>query len=71
MEIKKIVNLLNGFNNELSNFRQKSGTIKTVQTMMKVTLMVQALDARQKKQKNKSSLCHYSDAYILVTGDIT
>ena len=53
MEIKKIVNLLNGFNNELSNFRQKSGTIKTVQTMMKVTLMVQALDARQKKTKKQ------------------
>ena len=38
--------------------------------MMKVILMVQALDVRQKKP-NKASLCHYSDAYILVTGDIT
>ena len=42
---------------------------KMLQTMEKDIEMVQALHLRQKNIK--SSLCDYSDAYILVRGNIT
>ena len=40
---------------------------KIIQNMVKEMKMMQALNSRV----IKSSLCDYSDAYILVTGDIT
>ena len=68
METQKIVNLLNDFDNELSKFATKKWYVihdhygegnengKSIKF----------------ETKNiKSSLCDYSDAYILVTGDIT
>ena len=67
METQKIINLLNNTENEYSKFATKKWYI---------------IDSESKgnySHKNpikfltnslESSLCHYSDAYILVTGDI-
>ena len=68
METKKIVNLLNGSDNENSKFATKKWYV---------------IDSESKGNYSKddpikfltksleSSLCDYSDAYILVTGNIT
>ena len=51
MQIQKIVNLLNSSDNESLKLSRKDGmssTIKTAQTMVKVILMVQALNLGQK-----------------------
>ena len=68
METQKIVNLLNGSNNENSKFATKKWYV---------------IDSESKGNYSKddpikfltksleSSLCDYSDAYILVTGNIT
>ena len=68
METKKIVNLLNGSDNENSKFETKKWYV---------------IDSESKGNYSKddpikfltksleSSLCDYSDAYILVTGNIT
>ena len=67
METQKIVNLLNGSDNENSKFATKKWYV---------------IDSESKgnysdENKNKfltnsleSNLCNYSDAYILVTGNI-
>ena len=68
METQKIVNLLNGSDNENSKFATKKWY---------------AIDSESKSNYSKddpikfltksreSTLCDYSDAYILVTGNIT
>ena len=53
METQKIVNLLNGSDNDHSKFATKNDEIKFLTRSI------------------ESSLCDYSDAYILVTGNIT
>ena len=69
METQKIMNLLNDSSNGESKFATKKWYVIESQT------------AKDKYSKNnsikfetesiKSSLCDYSDAFILVTGDIT
>ena len=68
METQKIVNLLNGSDNENSKFATKkwyiidsevSGAYSEDEQIKFLTKSIE------------SSLCDYSDAYILVTGDIT
>ena len=69
METHKIINLLNDLSNEESKFATKKQYVIDSQT------------ARGKYNQNnsikfeaesiKSSLCDYSDAFILVTGDTT
>ena len=69
METQKIINLLNNSSNEESKFATKKWCVINNQT------------AQDKHNQNnsikfetvsiKSSLCDYSDAFILVTGDIT
>ena len=68
METQKIVNLLNGSDNENSKFATKKSYV---------------IDSESKDNYSKddpvkflthsieSSLCDYSDTYILVTGNIT
>ena len=68
METQKIINLLNNTENEYSKFATKKGHI---------------IDSESKGNYShenpiqcftnsiESSLCDYSDAYILVTGNIT
>ena len=63
METQKIVNLLN----DLLNLQQENGTLlmtKIIENMAEEMKMIQPLSLKQ-----KSNLCDYSDAYILVTGD--
>ena len=68
METQKIINLLNDSNNEESKFATKKWYVIDSQT---------AKDKYNQNSSNKfetksikSSLCDYSDAFILVTGDI-
>ena len=68
MEIQKILNLLNGSDNQNSKFATKKWYV---------------IDGDSKRNYSKdhpikcftksfeSSLCDYSDAYLLVTGNIT
>ena len=54
----------------LQGLRQENGmlsVIKTTQTMVKEMKMIRPLNLKV----IKSSLCNYSNAYILLTGDIT
>ena len=70
METQKILNLLNDSSNEESKFTTK-----------KVVCYIDSQTAKDKYNQNnsikfeqdslKSSLCDYSDALILVTGNIT
>ena len=69
MGLQKIINMLTDSSNEQSKFATKKWYIIDSQT------------AKDKYNQNnsikfateniKSSLCNYSDAFILVTGDIT
>ena len=59
METQKFVNLLNGSDNEHSKFATKKWHNIDNESINFVTRSIE------------SSLCDYSDAYILVTGDIT
>ena len=57
----------------LQNLQQENGMlsmIKITQTMVKEIKIVQLLNLKSQNQV-KSSLYYYSDAYILVTRDIT
>ena len=68
MEHQKIINVLDNTSNQLSKFKTKNWSEINVdsreayntnsQTKFKTTML-------------KSSLCHYSDAFILVKGRIT
>ena len=72
MENQKIVNLLNDSHNESSKFATKKWYVihdqngtdygKDNENAMSIKFVTKSI---------KSSLCDYSDAYILVTGDIT
>ena len=68
METQKTVNLLNGYDNENSKFATKKWYLidrKTSGTYSEddpITFLTKSIE---------SSLCDYSDAYILVTGNIT
>ena len=68
METQKIVNLLNGSNNENSKFATKKWNIIDSESkgnyspVNRIKFLTSSLE---------SSLCDYSDAYILVTGNIT
>ena len=67
MEIQKIVNLLNGSDNENSKFATKKWYIIDSESNGNyshhnpIKFLTKSIE---------SSLCDYSDAYILVTGDI-
>ena len=68
METQKIVNLLNGSDNENSKFATKKWYIIDNESKGNyshhnpIKFLTKSIE---------SSLCDYSDAYILVTGDIT
>ena len=68
METQKIVNLLNDSNNEDSKFATKKWYIIDSESKGvyshedEIKLLTSSLE---------SSLCDYSDAYVLVTGNIT
>lgn len=54
--------LLNDLSNEPSNFDTKNNIVNQLNIQMKTVLNF--------KQTIKLSLCNYSDAYIIVPGDI-
>ena len=71
METQKIVNLIFKKNLNLQNLQQENGTL----------LMTKIMDMIGRRNENdsttkfeakviKPNLCYYSDAYILVTGDL-
>ena len=68
METQKIVNLLNGSDNDNSKFATKkwyiidSGSKGNYSHERSIKFLTSSLE---------SSLCDYSDAYILVSGNIT
>ena len=68
METQKIVNLLNGSDNENSKFATKKWYVIDSESKGNyshenpIKILTSSL---------KSNLCDYSDAYILVTGNIT
>ena len=68
MEYQKIINLLDNTSNQLSKFRTKSWTEINGQSR---SVYNTNSDIRFKTTMLKSSLCDYSDAYILVKGTIT
>ena len=63
MEIQKILNLLNDFNNESLKFAARKWYIINDQNENDSTIKFQT-------KVIKPNLCDYSDACILVTGDI-
>ena len=67
METQKIVNLLNGSDNENSKFATKKWYATDSETTGKYSHHNQIKFLRKSIE---SSLCDYSDAYILVTGNI-
>ena len=68
METQKIANLLNGSGNENSNFATKKWYVTDSESKGNyshenpIKFLTSSLE---------SNLCYYSDAYILVTGNIT
>ena len=72
MESQKIVNLLNDSDNESSKFASKMWYVIHDQNGTDYGKDNENSISIKFVTKNiKSSLCDYSDAYILVTGDIT
>ena len=68
MEYQKIINLLDNTSNQLSKFRTKKWV--EINDESKRTYNVNS-QIKFKTTMLKSSLCDYSDAYILVKGNIT
>ena len=68
MEYQKIINLLDDSSNKTSNFRTKNWVEINDESRGKYNDNKQI---RFKKTMLKSSLCDYSDAYIIVKGKIT
>ena len=68
METQKIVNLLNGTDNDNSRFTTKKWYIIDSESNSNYS---QNDEIKFLTRSIKSSLCDYSDAYILVTGNIT
>ena len=69
METQKIINLLNNSSNEESKFATKKWYIIDSQTTK--GKYKQGDTIKFETETIKSSLCDYSDAFILVTGNIT
>ena len=69
METQKIINLLNDSSNEESKFAIKKWYVIDRQTTK--DKYNQSNSIKFETESFKSSLCYYSDAFILVTGDIT
>ena len=65
METQKIVNLLNGSDNENSKFATKKWYVIDSESKGNYSHQINVLTSSL-----ESSLCDYSDAYILVTGNI-
>ena len=68
MEYQKIINLLDNTPNQLSKFRRKNWIEINDQSR---GVYSTNSDIRFKTTMLKSSLCDYSDAYILVKGRVT
>ena len=68
METEEIVNLLNGFDNENSKFATKKWYVSDSESNGNYS---HHNPIEFFKKSIESSLCDYSDAYILVTGNIT
>ena len=66
METQKIVNLLNGSDNENSKFATKKWYVIDSESKGNYSHQINVLTSSL-----ESSLCDYSDAYILVTRNIT
>ena len=69
METQKIINLLNDSSNEKSKFPTKKWYVIDSQTTK--GKYKQGDTIKFETETIKSSLCDYSDAFILVTGNIT
>ena len=69
MEAQKIINLLNDSSNEESKFSTKKWYVIDIQTAK--GKYKQGDTIKFETETIKSSLCNYSDAFILVTGNIT
>ena len=67
METQKIVNLLNSSENEYSKFATKQWYVIDSETKSEYS---HHNPIKFLTKRIESSLCDYSDAYILVTGDI-
>ena len=71
METQKIVNLLNGSDNDSSKFATRKGYIINDQRNGQYSNGDEnGTTIKFETKVIKSSLCDYSDAYILVTGGI-
>ena len=69
METQKIINLLNDSSNKKSKFATKNCYVIDSQTAKDKYYLNNSINFLTKSIK--SSLCDYSEAFILVTGDIT
>ena len=69
METQKIINLLNDSSNEESKFATKKWYVIDSQTTK--GKYKQGNTIKFETETIKSSLCDYSDAFILITGNIT
>ena len=69
METQKIINLLNDSSNEESKFATKKWYVIDSQTTK--GKYKQGDTIKFETETIKSSLCDYSDAFILITGNIT
>ena len=69
METQKIINLLNDSSNEESKFATKKWQVKDSRTTK--GKYKQGDTIKFETETIKSSLCDYSDKFILVTGNIT
>ena len=69
METQKIINLLNDSSNEESKFATKKWYVIDIQTTNGKYKQCDTI--KFETETIKSSLCDYSDAFILVTGNIT
>ena len=68
METQKFINLLNGSSNDESKFATKKRYVIHSQTAK--SKYKQGDTTKFETETIKSSLCDYSDAFILVTGNI-
>ena len=69
METQKIINLLNNSSNEEFKFGTKKWYV--IDSQSAKGKYKQGGTIKFETENIKSSLCDYSDAYILVTGDVT
>ena len=69
METQKIINLLNDSSNEESKFATKKWYV--IDNQITKGKYKQDDTIKYERETIKSSLCDYSDAFVLVTGNIT